>query len=92
MSDLEKIVLDFNENKESIHEDFRLFLTSMPSKAFPVAVLQNSSKLTVEPPRGMRANIKRSYVPVTQETLEETAKPMEWRKLMFSLTFFHAVI
>lgn len=92
MSSLEKIVLDFAENKETIHADFRLFLTSMPSKAFPVAVLQNSSKLTVEPPRGMRANIKRSYVPVTQETLEETSKPEIWRKLMFSLTFYHAVI
>lgn len=92
MSNLEKIVLEFNEQRETTHEDFRLFLTSMPSKAFPVAVLQNSSKLTVEPPRGMRANIKRSYVSVSQEILEETSKPETWRKLLFSLSFYHAVI
>ena len=92
MSSLEKIVLEFGEQKETTNPDFRLFLTSMPSKAFPVAVLQNSSKLTVEPPRGMKANIKRSYVSVTQEILEETSKPEVWRKLLFSLSFYHAVI
>jgi dynein heavy chain len=39
MSSLEKIVLEFGEQKETTNPDFRLFLTSMPSKAFPVAVL-----------------------------------------------------
>jgi len=40
----------------------------------------------------MKANIKRSYVSVTQEILEETSKPEVWRKLLFSLSFYHAVI
>ena len=61
MPKLEKIVLEFPENQETIHEDFRLFLTSMPADYFPVSVLQNSVKLTTEPPRGMRANLKRTY-------------------------------
>jgi hypothetical protein len=39
MTDLEKIVLNLSETKASLHEDFRLFLTSMPATYFPVAVL-----------------------------------------------------
>lgn len=71
MPDLEKIVLKFTEEKDDIHPDFRLFLTSMPADYFPVAVLQNSVKLTTEPPRGMRANLKRSYGNLSQEFLED---------------------
>jgi len=63
MPALEKIVLDFPEKVAAgeVHADFRLFLTSMPALYFPVAVLQNSVKLTTEPPRGMKANLKRTY-------------------------------
>ena len=61
MEELEKIVLGFKETSTSIHEDFRLFLTSMPADYFPVSVLQNSVKLTTEPPRGMKANMKRTW-------------------------------
>lgn len=39
MPKLEKIVLEFAENPSELHEDFRLFLTSMPADYFPVAVL-----------------------------------------------------
>lgn len=47
----------------------------MPADYFPVAVLQNSVKLTTEPPRGMKANLKRSYNNLSQDYLEDCVKP-----------------
>lgn len=74
MEELEEIVLNLKETKDSIHEDFRLYLTSMPASYFPVSVLQNSVKLTTEPPRGMKANLKRSWTNLTQEFIEDCSK------------------
>ena len=42
---LEEIVEDIQINPLTVHPEFRLWLTSMPSTAFPVAVLQNGIKV-----------------------------------------------
>lgn len=95
MPELEQKVLSFPDKKDTIHQDFRLFLTSMPANYFPVAVLQNSLKLTTEPPRGLKANMNRQYALYDQEYLDSCAakdKITVWRKLLFNLAFFHANI
>jgi dynein heavy chain len=90
MPDLEAMVAGFAE--QEVDPAFRLYLTSAPSEAFPVSVLQVSVKLTTEPPRGLRANLRRTYLPIDDEYLDSVTKKNDaWHKLNFGLAFFHAV-
>lgn len=91
MPSLEKICEGFEEST-MIHKDFRLFLTSMPADYFPVPILQNGVKLTIEPPKGLRANLVRSLLTTTDEILCDSPKEMEWRRIQFGLKFFHGVV
>lgn len=61
MPTLEKIVEQNLNPTEEIAENFRLYLTSMPASYFPSSVLQNGIKITTEPPKGLKANLKRSW-------------------------------
>lgn len=75
-----------------IHPEFRLWLTSMPSEHFPTAVLQNGVKITKEPPKGLRANLKSTFLKLDNEKLKKTNKPEQFQKLLFGLAFYHALV
>ncbi|XP_030047949.1 dynein axonemal heavy chain 6 [Microcaecilia unicolor] len=92
MLPMEELIKSFTEPNAVINENFRLFLSSMPSKIFPVTVLQNSVKVTNEPPKGLRANIRRAFTEITPAFFEEHILEKMWRKLIFGLCFFHAII
>ncbi|CAG9819626.1 unnamed protein product [Phaedon cochleariae] len=78
------------------HRDFRIWLTSTPSPHFPVAILQNGSKMTIEPPSGLKANMLRAYKNEVSDFAEflqsEHIKAGDFKLLVFSLCFFHGII
>jgi dynein heavy chain, axonemal len=89
MPELEKLCEELDEN---VHKDFRLWLTSMPSKFFPTSVLQNGVKMTLEPPKGLRNNLLRTYLALDDRTLEDCKEPDVFKKLLFGFSLFHAII
>jgi len=90
MPELEKLQEMQDEN--SMHPEYRLWLTSMPISVFPVPVLQSGIKLTNEPPRGLKANLKRTYADISEEDFESCTKSKEYKKMLFALSYFHAAI
>ncbi|CBZ28360.1 dynein heavy chain, point mutation [Leishmania mexicana MHOM/GT/2001/U1103] len=97
MPQLSRMIEDYSDvaAKERLHRDYRLWLTSLPSEVFPVAILQNGVKLVQEPPKGLKSNLMQSYLsdPVADAEFFGAARmPEVWHKLLFGLCFFHAVV
>ncbi|KAJ8259834.1 hypothetical protein GJAV_G00174010 [Gymnothorax javanicus] len=87
MPSLERLIENIDPNK--VHRDFRLWLTSLPSNKFPVSILQNGSKMTIEPPRGIKANLLRTYLSLSDDFFNSCSKTAQFRSLLFSLCLFH---
>jgi len=83
MNRLEEIVKAFNQPGVSINGTFRLYLSSMPSLYFPVSVLQNSVKVTNEPPKGLRANVRRAFAEIDPAHFENHELQQDWRRMVF---------
>eukprot|EP00002_Diphylleia_rotans_P013196 TRINITY_DN2570_c0_g1_i1.p1 TRINITY_DN2570_c0_g1~~TRINITY_DN2570_c0_g1_i1.p1 ORF type:complete len:3210 (-),score=627.88 TRINITY_DN2570_c0_g1_i1:227-9145(-) len=95
MTNLEHITEElFSPSYLAGHPDFRLWLTSKPTSTFPVSILQNGIKLTNEPPKGIRANLVRSYLAfdATMANSIPSERQRAFKKLLFGLSFFHALI
>ncbi|XP_041945152.1 dynein heavy chain 1, axonemal isoform X2 [Alosa sapidissima] len=87
MPSLERLVE--NIDPEKVHRDFRVWLTSLPSNKFPVSILQNGSKMTIEPPKGIKANLLKSYLSLTEDFITSCSKASQLKSLLFSLCLFH---
>jgi len=64
----------------------------MPTDRFPVNILQNGIKLTIEPPKGLKNNINNSYAIMDPTVFESCNKPDAYKSLMWGLCFFNALV
>ena len=89
---LEDLLIKLKGAESGCSPDFRLFLTTEPHPKFSIGLLQMSTKVTNEPPKGLKAGLQRSYtVIIDQDRLERIDSPI-WRSLLFTLCFTHSVV
>uniref|UniRef100_A0A8D3C1H3 Dynein, axonemal, heavy chain 1 n=1 Tax=Scophthalmus maximus TaxID=52904 RepID=A0A8D3C1H3_SCOMX len=68
-----------------------LLLRHLPSNKFPVSILQNGSKMTIEPPKGIKANLQKTYLRLTDDFITSSTKITNLRSLLLSLCLFHGI-
>ncbi|CAH1986862.1 unnamed protein product [Acanthoscelides obtectus] len=82
---------------EGSHPDYRVFMSAEPAASptahiIPQGILESSIKITNEPPTGIKANLHKALSNFNQETLEQCSKEAEFKVILFSLCYFHAVV
>ncbi|GLV39554.1 Dynein heavy chain at 93AB [Carabus blaptoides fortunei] len=82
---------------EGSNEKYRVFMSAEPAATptahiIPQGILESSIKITNEPPTGMQANLHKAFSNFNQETLEQCGKEAEFKVILFSLCYFHAVV
>ncbi|XP_023387296.1 dynein heavy chain 11, axonemal, partial [Pteropus vampyrus] len=91
---LEKLLERFSQGS---HRDYRVFMSAetapTPSEhIIPQGLLENSIKITNEPPTGMLANLHAALYNFDQDTLEVCSKEQEFKSILFALCYFHACV
>jgi len=90
MAEMENIL---NPKDVEVHEEFRLWITCSPDKNFPLGLLQMATKVTIEPPKGMRAGLSRTFSTMVNQDFLEKVEPYEkWRVLTYATCFLHSVV
>ncbi|XP_019507533.1 PREDICTED: dynein heavy chain 11, axonemal [Hipposideros armiger] len=94
LGSLEKLLERFSQGS---HRDYRVFMSAetapTPSEhIIPQGILENSIKITNEPPTGMLANLHAALYNFDQDTLEVCSKEQEFKSILFALCYFHACV
>lgn len=94
LASLEKKLEQYSDKS---HDNYRVFLSAEPAgnpeyHIIPQGILENAIKITNEPPTGMHANLHKALDNFNQETLEKCTKESEFKPILFSLCYFHAVV
>lgn len=75
-----------------IDEDFRLWLTCEPRDLFPIGLLQMAIKVTMEPPKGVKAGLERTFNTVIDGDFLEKHDSDKWRKISYAICFIHSIV
>ncbi|CAF3997941.1 unnamed protein product, partial [Rotaria sp. Silwood2] len=95
MPRLRVLVNNFSKPGLELDSQFRLFLSTKPDVHFPLELLQLGLKMTIEWPVGLKSSLLQTFGPtgiVNEKVYDNETLGPYWRRLVFNLAFFHAVI
>jgi dynein heavy chain len=99
MPELDRIIEAYSAaaaaGRRSVHQAYRLWLTTVPSDVVVPSLMLRSAKSVVEPPRGIKANLASTISghPLSDPTFfDNHVRPKEFKRLAFSVCLMHAVL
>ena len=93
MDKMEDLLIKLRDGEpDRFDPSFRLFITACPHPDFPLGLLQMSTKVTNEPPAGLRAGLMRSYSTIIDQDRLERIDGALWKRLLFAMCFLHSIV
>uniref|UniRef100_A0A8D8Y8J0 Dynein heavy chain 8, axonemal n=1 Tax=Cacopsylla melanoneura TaxID=428564 RepID=A0A8D8Y8J0_9HEMI len=81
----------FITQRETFHDQFRVWITTEPHMSFPMSLLQIAIKFTSQPPAGLRAGLRRTYSSMSNQMFNHSSRP-EYKFLLYVTSFLHTVV
>ena len=83
--------------QEDAHEMFRCFISAEPPgfdymKNMPESLMQSCIKVANEAPADIKSNLLRAWDKFSQDRIDQSTKPNDFKAVLFALCFFHAVV